>query len=169
MADIQFINEPGRLWNPLNEVPVWMQQCAQEVNDKYPNLNLSWIPPEFRGPKDTRPFAIVEIDREGNTLGIVARFTELEFYPANIFNWLYEHDTANTDVWGNLQKMIADYQKQKDEEQKERVYELADQFQHVVKSNLHTYRINGHKVGAENNAPTLGLYDASGEDQQDGE
>lgn len=157
--------EAARLWTPGNDTPVWMLETAQEVNDKYPNLSLSWIPPENRGPEDTRPFAIVEVDRENNIIGVIARFSQLEFYPANIFNWLYEHDSHRVDVWGNLQKQIARDEKEREAKNTEHVYELADQLQHVIKSNLHTYKINGHKVGAENNAPTIGLFDASGEDQ----
>jgi len=156
--------EADRLWTPGNDTPVWMQETAQELNDKYPNLSLSWIPPDFRGPEDTRPFAIVEVDRDNNITGIVARFTELEFYPANIFNWLWEHDSHNNDVWGNYMKQLQLERKQREDSYTERNYQLADMVGSVIRSPLHTYRINGHKVGAENNAPTIGLYDASGED-----
>lgn len=156
--------EEQRLWTPGSDIPVWMLETAQEVNDKYPNLSLSFIPPDFRGPEDTRPFAIVEVDRDNNILGIIARFTELEFYPANIFNWLYDHDTQKVDVWGNYLKELDKEKKQREDSYTERNYQLADMVGSVIRSPLHTYRINGHKVGAENNAPTIGLYDASGED-----
>ena len=161
--------EQKRLWTPTHDAPQWMLDCAQELNDKYPNLNLSWIPPENRGPDDDKPFAIVEIDRDGNTIGIVARFTQLEFYPANIFNWLWRHDTAYNDVWGDMIKEQEKTDREAKEKLDEHVYELADMVHHVANSQLHTYRINGHKVGAENNYPTIGLFDASGEDQQDSE
>lgn len=157
--------EEPRLWTPTNDTPQWMLQCAQEVNDKYPNLSLSWIPPDFRGPEDTRPFAIVEVDHDGNITGLVARFSEFEFYPANIFNWLYDHDTHNTDVWANYIKDLADEEQAREKKYTNHVYELAEVLQSVIKSPLHTYRINGYKVGAENSAPTLGLLNASGEDQ----
>lgn len=157
--------EQERLWVPGNDTPQWMLETAQEVNDKYPNLSLSWIPPIYRGPEDTRPFAIVEVDRDNNILGIVARFTELEFYPNNIFNWLYEHDSHNVDVWGKYMLELKKEEKEREDSYTQRNYELAEQVYAVANSPLHTYRINGHKVGAENNAPTIGLFDASGEDQ----
>ena len=157
--------EQQRLWTPTqNNTPQWMLDTAQELNDKYPNLNLSWIPPENRGPDDDKPFAIVEIDRDGNTIGIVARFTQLEFYPANIFNWLWMHDTAYNDVWGNMLKEQEETNREREKKNTEHVHELADMFSSIVRSQKHTYRINGHKVGAENNVPTIGLFDASGED-----
>lgn len=161
------MTEQVRLWTPGNDAPEWMLTCAQEVNDKYPNLSLSFIPREFQGPEDTRPCAIVEVDRDNNILGIIARFSWLEFYPANIFNWLLAHDTQKVDVWGALQHQIKREEKAREDSYTERNYELADMFASVARSNLHTYRINGHKVGAENTAPTIGLFDASGEDQQD--
>jgi|SRR5215217_8549895 len=158
------MSEEARLWTPGNDTPVWMLETAQELNDKYPNLSLSWIPPEFRGPEDTRPFAIVQVDRDNNIVAIIARFTELEFYPANIFNWLLAHDTQKTDVWGEYEKALEAEHKEREDSYTERNYQLADMVASVIRSPLHTYRINGHKVGAENNAPTIGLYDASGED-----
>lgn len=159
------MEEQVRLWTPGSDAPNWMLDLAQEVNDKYPNLSLSFIPPEYRGPEDTRPFAIVEVDRDNNILGIIARFTELEFHANNIFNWLYEHDSHNTDVWGKYMLELKKEEKEREDSYTERNYQLADMLGSVIRSPLHTYRINGHKVGAENNAPTIGLYDASGEDQ----
>lgn len=159
------MSEQVRLWTPGSDAPQWMLDLAQEVNDKYPNLSLSFIPPDFRGPEDTRPYAIVEIDRDNNILGIVARFSGLEFHANNIFNWLYEHSTEHTDVWGKYILELKKEEKEREDSYTERNYQLADMVYSVANSRLHTYRINGHKVGAENNAPTIGLYDASGEDQ----
>lgn len=138
-----------------------MVDLAQEVNDKYPNLSLAWIPPENRGPGDDRPFAIVQIDENGNQIAIIHRMHQLMVHGSYVFNWLWENDSQRVDVFG---KYMADLEKERVKKQKqdtERINELAEIVHSVAKSNKHTYKMNGHKIGAENNYPTLGLKDAS--------
>ncbi|SRR6266498_2341057 len=154
----------NKLWTQTAQhvaMAQWMLDMAQEVNDKYPNLNLSWIPPEDRGPEDDRPFAIVQIDSDGYTIDVIKRLSTFEFHPSFIFNWLYDHDSQRVDVWDAYMKQLKKEEKERQDVVTEHVFKIADQFQHVVKSPLHTYRINGHKVGAENEAPTIGLFDAT--------
>ena len=52
-------------------------------------------------------------------------------------------------------------QERRDKLASEKVRELAEVVNSVAKSPLHTYRMNGRKIGIENNYPTLGLNNAS--------
>lgn len=136
-----------------------MIQLAQELNDKYPNLSLAYIPQEDKVKGEQYPFAIIQIDTEGNQVGIIKRLSTFEMHASFVFNWLWENDSQRMDPWA---KHLAEIQKTEEDKRKreqERNYELAEIVNSVAKSNKHTYRINGHKVGAENNFPTLGLND----------
>jgi len=136
-----------------------MINLAQELNDKYPNLSLAWIPPEDRGPDDDRPFAIVQIDRMGNQIAIIHRMHQFMVHGAYIFNWLWEHDSQRIDVWDKLQKQIKFEEEQRAKAARERSDERADIIHTVAHSNKHTFKLNGHKIGSENSYPTLGLND----------
>lgn len=136
-----------------------MIDLAQELNDKYPNLSLAWIPPDQRGSKDDRPFAIVQIDREGHQVAIIHRMHQFMVHGAYIFNWLWEHDSQRIDVWDKLQRQIKYEEEQKAKILRERSDERADILHTVAKSNKHTFNLNGHKIGSDNNYPTLGLSD----------
>lgn len=145
---------------PGSQLSQDMIDLAQELNDKYPNLSLGWIPPEDRGEGESRPFAIIQIDSEGHQIGIIRRLSQFEVHGSFIFNWLWENDSQRMDPWQKyLNEMEREAELKRTKEQ-ERIYELAEVVNSVAKSNKHTYRINGHKIGAENNAPTLGLRDA---------
>ena len=152
----------SRLILPGQQLSQEMVSLAQELNDKYPNLNLSWIPPEDRGENEAQPFAIVQIDSEGNTVGIIKRLSQFEMHGSFIFNWLWENDSHRMDPWQKYLSEMAETERQKREKEKERNYELAEVANAIAKSPLHTYRINGHKVGAENSFPTLGLMPDAG-------
>jgi hypothetical protein len=155
-------NKRSRLILPGAQLSQEMINLAQELNDKYPNLNLAWIPPKDRPGNETQPFAIVQLDSSGNTIGIIKRLSQLEVHASFIFNWLWENDSQRMDPW---KKYLDDMNKaavEKRKKEKELNYELAEVVNAVAKSPLHTYRINGHKVGAENEFPTLGLQNASG-------
>lgn len=144
---------------PGSQLSQEMISLAQELNDKYPNLSLAWIPTEGRVDGESYPFAIIQIDSEGNQVGIIKRLSQFEMHASFIFNWLWENDSTRMDPW---QKYLNELQKSQEEQRKkeqERNYELAEIVNSVAKSNKHTYRINGHKIGAENNFPTLGLND----------
>lgn len=144
---------------PGSQLSQDMIALAQELNDKYPNLSLAWIPTEDRVDGESYPFAIIQIDSEGNQIGIIKRLSTFEMHASYIFKWLWENDSERMDPW---QKYLNELEKSQEEQRKkeqERNYELAEIVHSVAKSNKHTYRINGHKIGAENNFPTLGLND----------
>ena len=139
-----------------------MIDLAQELNDKYPNLNLAWIPPEDRPGNESQPFAIVQIDSEGHQIGIIKRLSAFEVHGSFIFNWLWENDSQRMDPWKKYLAELEQQQLEKRKKEQEQNLQLAEVVNSVAKSPLHTYRINGHKVGAENSLPTLGLMDNAG-------
>lgn len=149
-------------WTPGSQLTTEMIQLAQELNDKYPNLSLAWIPPNERGEDDTRPFAIIQIDSEGRQIGVIHLMSQLEVHGAYVFNWLWENDSQRIDPWNKYLNELNAAEELKRKRNTERMNELAEVVHSVAKSNKHTYRINGHKIGVENNTPTLGLNDASG-------
>lgn len=133
---------------------------AQEVNDKYPNLSIAWIPPENRGPEDDRPFAIVQIDRSGNQVAVIHRMHQLEVHGAYVFNWLWENDSQRVDVFEKYLKGLEAAALQKEKENKEKIDQKAEVIHSIAKSPLHTYRINGRKIGTDNYEPRIGQEDA---------
>lgn len=149
------------LWTPGGtQLSADMIALAQELNDKYPNLNLAWIPPENREPEDDKHFAIVQIDSEGNTIAIIHRMSPLQVHGSYVFNWLWENDSQRIDVWDKFQREVQAEEDKKREQAREHVYQLAEKLHAVAKSPKHTYKMNGHKIGTENEYPTLGLNDA---------
>lgn len=151
----------GVLWTPGNQLSAEMIALAQELNDKYPNLNLAWIPPEDRGPEDDKHFAIIQINSEGYPIAVIHRMSLLQVHGAYIFNWLWENDSQRIDVWDKFQREVQAEEQKKREQAKARVYELAEKLHAVATSPKHTYKMNGHKIGTDNEFPTLGLDDAS--------
>jgi hypothetical protein len=150
----------NELWIAGTHLSQEMIDLAQELNDKYPNLSLAWIPPENRGMDDDKPFAIVQVDSEGNQVTIIHRMHQFLVHGSYIFNWLWEHDSQRVDLWDKLQKQIAYDDAQREKLNTERMDERADILHTVAKSNKHTFKLNGHKIGSDNNYPTLGLSDA---------
>lgn len=144
---------------PGNQLSQDMIAIAQELNDKYPNLSLAWIPPTTRLDGESCPFSIIQIDSTGNQIGIIKRLSQFEVHSSFIFNWLWENDSQRMDPWMKYLNELEVEREAKRKKEQERNYELAEVVNSVAKSNKHTYRINGHKVGAENNFPTLGLMD----------
>lgn len=133
-----------------------MIDLAQEVNDKYPNLSLAWIPPENRGPEDDRPFAIVQIDSEGNQKAIIHRMHQLEVHASYVFNWLWANDSQRVDVFQRYIDSLQRAAEQKEKENKEKIFEKAEVIHAIAKSPLHTYKINGRKIGTDNYEPRIG-------------
>ncbi len=138
-----------------------MIKLAQELNDKYPNLSLAWIPPDQRGQKDMeKPFAIVQINSEGHQVAIIHKMHQFMVHGSYIFNWLWEHDSQRIDLWDKMQKQIAYDEAQRQKGYTERMDERADILHTIAKSNKHTFNFNGRKLGTGNEAPRLGLSDA---------
>jgi|SRR5688500_899241 len=138
-----------------------MIDLAQELNDKYPNLSLAWIPPDQRGEADMKkPFAIVQIDKDGHQVAIIHKMHQFMVHGSYIFNWLWEHDSQRIDLWDKMQRQIKWEEEQREKANRERMDERADIIHTVAKSNKHTFKLNGRKIGSDNEYPTLGLSDA---------
>lgn len=159
-------NKRSRLILPGAQLSNEMISLAQELNDKYPNLNLAWIPPEDRQGNETLPFAIIQIDSEGNQIGIIKRLSQFEMHGSFIFNWLWENDSHRMDPWKKYLQDMANEETEKRKKEQEFNYELADVVNTVAKSNKHTFKINGHKIGADNHYPTLGLMENAGRTEE---
>lgn len=159
-------NKRSRLIRTDSILSEEMINLAQELNDKYPNLNLAWIPPEDRPGNEAQPFAIVQIDSEGNTIGIIKRLSQFEVHGSFIFNWLWENDGQRIDPWNKYLQEMAAAEAEKRKKEQEFNYELADVVNTVARSNKHTFKINGHKIGADNHYPTLGLMENAGRTEE---
>lgn len=155
-------NKRSRLILPGAQLSQEMLSLAQELNDKYPNLNLAWIPPEDRQGNETQPFAIIQINSEGEQIGIIKRLSQFEMHGSFIFNWLWENDSQRMDPWKKYLQDMANEEAAKRKKEQEFNYELADVVNTVAKSNKHTFKINGHKIGSDNHYPTLGLMQNAG-------
>ena len=90
---------------PGSQLSQDMINLAQELNDKYPNLSLAWIPAPDRAEGESLPFAIIQVDSEGNQIGIIKRLSQFEVHASFIFNWLWENDSTRMDPWA---KHLAD-------------------------------------------------------------
>lgn len=152
-------NKRSRLILPGAQLSQEMLNLAQELNDKYPNLTLAWIPPEDRGGDESLPFAIMQINNVGETIGVIKRLSQLELHAGYIFKWLWENDSERIDPWQKYMNEIEKEAEAKRKKQQEFNYELAEVVNSVAKSNKHEYRINGRKIGSDNSYPSLGLMD----------
>lgn len=134
-----------------------MLDLSTEIAHRYPNLRLSWIPPENRGENDLEIFAVTQVDNDDNIVTIIKRFTELECHSSIILQWLWENDGQRIDPW---KKFLAEQEKiaqEKRERDRQDIYERAEVLNTIAKSGLHTFRINGRKIGVDNEVPSLGL------------
>lgn len=147
------------LWFP-SQLSQEMIDLAQEVNDKYPNLSLAWIPPENRGEGDDRPFAIVQIDENGNQMAIIHRMSQFEVHGSYVFNWLWANDSQRVDVFDQYIESLRKAQAEKEKRDKDIIFEKAEVINAIAKSPLHTYRINGRKLGTDNYEPRIGQENA---------
>lgn len=159
-------NKRSRLIRTDSILSQEMIDLAQELNDKYPNLNLAWIPPEDRPGIESQPFAIVQLNKVGEQIGIIKRLSQLEVHGSFIFNWLWENDSTRMDPWKKYLEDMNRAEVEKRKKEQEFNYELADVVNTVARSNKHTFKINGHKIGADNNYPTLGLMENAARTQE---
>lgn len=134
-----------------------MLDLNTEIAERYPNLRLGWIPPEERGEDDTMHWSINQVDHSGNIIAIIKRMTSFECVPSLVLKWLWDNDGQRIDPWEKFQaeqQRLANERRARD---KEDIYERAEVLNSIAKSGLHTYRINGRKIGADNEMPSLGL------------
>lgn len=128
------------------------------VNQAYPNLRIAYQPAENRAEHSLdKPFALV--DQMGGFV-IKELSEEMARNTPFLLRWLYENDSTRHGEKKLYDKMIADQAKKVEETKKaerEHLMERAEVAHAIASSPLHTYRINGHKIGADNEFPTLGI------------
>ena len=118
-------------------LPQSIQNIAEDINFKYPNLKLIWIPISQRTAEDTEYYAIVDL----NTGHVIKAFNDLSINTA--MQWLWENDSQRIDTYQKFlnekathEKTVRDAAIAKDEAK----LDLAGA---VLGSKLHTFKHDG--------------------------
>jgi hypothetical protein len=129
------------------------------VNEAYPNLRIAYVPAENRSENEPYPFAIVDTLGEFTIKPLTVEQAKNTMW---ILQWLYDNDSARhgeKELWN---KHLAVGERIKEDRKKahsEKLREKLDVVSSVARSHLHTYKVNGKKIGADNERPRLGLWD----------
>lgn len=125
-----------------------MMDLATEIKARYPNLGLAWIPPEKRSADDTKHWAIVINDSEGNITDVVKELSTLECHPNFVLKWLWENDSSRMDAWEKFQKQVQMEEEARRKANQAYIEEQAEVVHSIAKSHLHTYKLpDGRKIG----------------------
>jgi hypothetical protein len=130
------------------------------VAEAYRNLRIAYQPAEMRAEHSSdKPFAIV--DELGQF--VVKELSVEEAKNTNfVLKWLYDNDNERHDEkdlyhkFLKTQQDIADKRKAAD---RERLLERTEIAHSIASSPLHSYKINGKKIGSDNEMPYLGLWE----------
>ena len=125
---------------------VEMMELAGDIRQRYPNLKLAWIPPEFRGEHDQgREFAILDTYNGDEP---VMRMATEQVNPNYIFNWLWENDGTRegNSALDRLAKLEIANAKKVSDAKKEENDRLADFYSTVVRSGKSDFKHNGIKL-----------------------
>ncbi|ALY09294.1 hypothetical protein FDG92_gp22 [Arthrobacter phage Jasmine] len=126
------------------------------INQAYDNLRVAYLPVENRNDREKdKPFAIVD-----QYAGYVIReLSESEAKSLNwIQKWLYDNDSERHGADVLYQNMLDRNAKVKEIAEKaiqEETREKLEKVHAIASSRLHTYKIDGVKIGVD--APYLGL------------
>lgn len=128
-------------------------RIGEEINVRYPNLVLCFIPTEDRETEDEKlyPYGIWDTEQDY----LVKRLKENEMNFHQILMWLYENDSRNFDQFAKFKAELEKEKKVREAKNAEIAAEQADLIYTVANSPLHTFKHNGNKVGVDNNVPTL--------------
>ena len=121
-------------------------ELSDELERRYPNLALTWIPPNQRGPEDAgREFAIV--DTYDNDM-IIFRFSEDQAHISYVMKWLWDNDAdrAGNSVNERLAALAAEGEKARKDKIEEEALIEADFFTTMVKSGKNDFKHNGVKL-----------------------
>jgi hypothetical protein len=139
-------------------IPSEVLECDAQVNAAYPNLRIAYQPTEQRAEHSAdKPFALV--DQLGGFI-IKELSEEMARNTTFLMRWLWENDSTRHGEKSLYNKFIDDKAKAEEKrkkEHREHLMERAEVAHAVASSPLHTYRINGRKLGADNEFPTLGI------------
>lgn len=118
-------------------LPQSIQNIAEDINYKYPNLKLIWIPISQRTPEDTEYYAIVDM----NTGHVIKAFNDLTIGDA--MKWLWENDSQRIDTFQKHMKEreeAAKVQRAIHDEENGQKLDLAAT---ILGSKLHTFKHDG--------------------------
>lgn len=139
-------------------IPTEVRESDAEVNRAYPNLRVAFMPTEKRAEHSIdKPFALVD-QLGGFTIKELSE--EMARNTPFLMRWLWENDSARhtaSDLYDKMVKAKDDKEKARKAEERDHLLERAEVAHAVASSPLHTYRINGRKLGADNEFPTLGI------------
>lgn len=139
-------------------IPSEVLEADALVNRAYENLRIAYQPAENRAEHSIdKPFALV--DQYGGFV-IKELSEDMAKQGEFILRWLWENDSSRHGEKSLYDKMIAAQQKKVDDQKKKDLERLAERTEiaHAITSSpLHTYRINGRKVGADNEFPYVGI------------
>jgi hypothetical protein len=116
------------------------ERLAQVVQDYDHNLELRWIPHDRRTRDDKYPYVIV--DKHTNTT--VLHASELDT-PVDILERLFTGDNAKGNVLEQMDRRNAAIQALRKREQLDELEELHDKAGFLLRSPLHTVRMDGKK------------------------
>jgi hypothetical protein len=142
----------------LNNLPVphedghWINEeisrTVEIIRQKWPNLDVKWIPPENRGPKDAA-FAITERLPDGREVVLRHVQTEKEFN-RNVLALIELGDTSKHDTLSIIEAQERAYREYEQKLFEEQIAEANDFSAFVIRGGrdkLHTVRHNGRKYG----------------------
>lgn len=132
-----------------------MMELAGELQERYYNLKLVWIPPENRGPEDKgREFAIINMADNDTP---VLRMSPEQVHRNFIFNWLEENDAEKhgEEILNRMLKDAERAEKAKQDARKEHTAQQADVIGTIIKSGKHGFRHNGVTLNSSPDAARL--------------
>lgn len=139
-------------------IPSEVKDCDAQVNAAYPNLRIAYQPTEQRAEHSAdKPFALV--DQLGGFI-IKELSEEMARNTPFLMRWLWENDStrhSSDDLYNKMLKTQEDKEKARKAVERDHLLERAEIGHAIASSPLHTYRINGRKLGADNEFPTLGI------------
>jgi hypothetical protein len=128
------------------------------VNQAYPNLRIAYQPAENRAEHSLdKPFALV--DQMGGFI-IKELSEDMARNTPFLLRWLYENDSSRhgeKELYNKFLKTQSDKIEATKKADKEKLAERTEIAHAIASSPLHTYRINGRKVGADNDFPYIGI------------
>lgn len=120
------------------------QRIAEIIHDYNPELELVWIPPDRRDAEDTKPFAVIHRQRDGQQYPVF--FIAEDEMDHRVLGRIFaadmrKHNPNNVireiEAYENAQRIL---EAKAYEEKKAEALDLA---KHVLKSKLHKYRHDG--------------------------
>lgn len=118
-------------------LPEAIKGIAEDINRKYDNLKLIWIPIVKRSAEDTHPYAIVDM----NTGFVIKEFSELSIRDA--LKWLWENDSQRIDTYAKFIKEKEEAAKLARTYKEEENNAKLDVASSVLASKLHTFKHAG--------------------------